>query len=256
VSHLVRACWAEALKTRRTLAFWLALGSPAFVTVMALVAGLGSSRPLFGAGEDGWTALARGFTGLWSIMLLPLTATAIAALLAQIEHGNHALKHVFALPTPRWAVYFAKQFGVVLLLTVASVGLLIGMALVGVALETARPAVYAFEGGVPWGALAEAAMAPLAAALGIAAIMTWLSMRIANFVAPVSIGVLATFSALFLQSWKYGSLHPFLMPMYTQASPGPEFDGVWIDPLLASPVVFVVVATVGCWEMTRRDVLR
>ncbi|MFG0273759.1 MAG: ABC transporter permease, partial [Phycisphaerales bacterium] len=248
--------WAEALKTRRTLAFWLALGSPAFVTVMALLAGLGSSRPLFGAGEDGWSALAQGFTGLWSVMLLPLTATAVAALLAQVEHGNHALKHVFALPTPRWAVYFAKQFGVVLLLALASAGLFVGMLVVGMALELARPSVYAFEGGAPWGSLAWSALAPLIAALGIAAIMTWVSMRIANFVAPVSIGVLATFSALFLQGWKYGFLHPFLMPMYTRARPGPEFDGVWVDPLIASPVVFVVVAAVGCWEMTRRDVLR
>ena len=99
MTGLVRACRAEALKTRRTLAFWLALGSPAFVGSMSLIAGLSSSRAFFGADEDGWTAIAQGFTGLWSVMLLPLTATAIAALLAQIEYGNHALKQVFAAPT-------------------------------------------------------------------------------------------------------------------------------------------------------------
>lgn len=253
---LARACWAEALKTKRTLAFWLALGAPGFVGSMALVAGLSSSRAFFGADEDGWTAIARGFTGLWSVMLLPLTATAIAALLAQIEHGNHALKQVFAAPTPRWSVYFAKLFGVLLLLTLATVGLLIAMVATGLVLEAARGGLYALEGPIPWIALASASFQPLVGALGIAAIMTWLSMRIANFVAPVSIGVLLTFSALFLQSWKYGFAHPFLMPLYTQATPGPEFEGVFVTPLLLSPLVFVAFGLFGCWEMTRRDVLR
>jgi hypothetical protein len=59
-------------------------------------------------------------TMAWAFFMLPMSVTALTALVAHMEHGPRAWDHLRALPTPRWKIYAAKAICVIALVTVMS----------------------------------------------------------------------------------------------------------------------------------------
>ena len=47
-----------------------------------------------------WTADLR--PAIWAFFMLPMSVTALTALVAHMEHGPRAWDHLRALPVPRW----------------------------------------------------------------------------------------------------------------------------------------------------------
>ena len=116
---VIRALRAEVIKTRRTLAFWLAIIAP-LVVISLEVAMFYKNRAIYQnspPGDEIWFQFGLQTMVLWGLLMMPLFVTLETALVASWEHRNRQWKHLFALPIPRGALYAAKQ--------------LCGMALIG-----------------------------------------------------------------------------------------------------------------------------
>jgi len=89
----------------------------------------------------------------------------------------------------------------------------------------------------------------LGAALLILAFHTWSSNRWPSFALSIGIGISGVFFALFASSAKLAKFYPWLLPINTR------------DPALKSLALIlgitggIIISIVGCWEVTRRDVL-
>ena len=82
--RLIRLVIAEWLKLRRSLITLLIFGKPAVVFTLLL------AFLISGDGPDQWNMLAMSGSAIWAYFLLPMTATALTALQAQIEHAPGA----------------------------------------------------------------------------------------------------------------------------------------------------------------------
>jgi hypothetical protein len=94
MSAILPALEAEALKIRRTLAFWLAIAVPVAIVLLYFIL---YSRPA-GAnllrGRDAWLWMTQNVLILWSLIMLPLFVALETALLAGLEHRTDNWKHL------------------------------------------------------------------------------------------------------------------------------------------------------------------
>ena len=97
----------EARKLNRSLAALLAVAAPSLIAVFGFFMLLRSGRS---ATWDMWMTSA---AGVWAFFMLPMSVTALTALVGHMEHGPKAWDHLRALPVPRWRIYAAKMICVV-----------------------------------------------------------------------------------------------------------------------------------------------
>ena len=92
----------EAYKLRRSLALLLAAVAPLLIAIFLFfnVVRLKHAMP--------WDMALQTSAAIWAFFMLPMSVTALTALLAQTEHGPRAWEHLRALPVPRWHLYAAK----------------------------------------------------------------------------------------------------------------------------------------------------
>ena len=85
----------EARKLNRSLAALLAVAAPSLIAVFGFFMLLRSGRA---ATWDMWMGSA---AGVWAFFMLPMSVTALTALVAHMEHGPRSWDHLRALPAPR-----------------------------------------------------------------------------------------------------------------------------------------------------------
>lgn len=245
MSVFIRSIQAQALKLRRTHVIWLAVGAPlACCVLFALL--------VVAFNPDGeWltnTAVAINF---WGILLLPLYVTLLTALINGVDHRAHALKHLYTLPTPRWATYVANLGSAAVLVACSSlllaVGLLVDIQLLHVA-------------GYGSGELSSLPVAPVFEWSGKAfcgilfalAIQHGLSYQWDSFTWPVGVGIGATIFATQVSQSSYWAALPWGYGVVaTSAS-----DLIMRDVALwAGGTGGVVTAIIVGWLATRRDVV-
>ena len=125
----------EARKLNRSLAALLAIAAPSLIAVFVFFNML---RGKTGAPWEMWMVSA---SAIWAFFMLPMSVTALTALVAHTEHGPRAWDTLRALPVPRWHLYAAKAVGVLALVVVMS-ALLAGMTFVAVTVAASiKPAI-------------------------------------------------------------------------------------------------------------------
>jgi ABC-2 type transport system permease protein len=232
MTNLIRI---ELLKLRGTLSLLLCLMAPALVAVVALLIALRQPDP-------GWRPLLVNGFGLWCYFVLPMTVAALAALLAQIEHGPRAWDHLFALPVSRAAMLMAKVIVLMLLIGAMSLGLAMLCFLLGIGAG--------LTGGMfPWGSAAGMASASWAASGLMAVIQLWMALRFRSFVAPIGLGLAGTFIVVASMGAREVALLPWAMPLGTIAMP----HGSPLVALLTGAMGAVLAAPIMCWHLSRRD---
>lgn len=165
-----------------------------------------------------------------------------------IEHSDKQWKHLFALPVPRYSVYFAKVIvaqGLILISTFILAALIV---VVGIAAMQVRPEL-ANSGPAPYGLIAKNASMVWLASWLIIAIHTWVSMRWSGFPIPLGTGIAGTFFALFAASASVGKYYPWLLPMNL------FIEGRATSAIVLGVVGGVIAVLLGCFEFVRRDVL-
>lgn len=195
---------AEALKLKRSLIVLLILAIPTMVFL------LGVAAIATGNSTDQWSNMAMSGAAIWSFFLLPMTATALTALVAQLEHGSRAWSYTLALPHPKWAVFTAKA--VIIVLVMAVISALVGAATLasGIVASWIAPEM-AMQGDLPLALMGGILFKMWLTGLLVVAIQFAVAMQFESFAVPVVIGIAGTFVAVVATSAQAGLYFPWLM---------------------------------------------
>jgi ABC-2 type transport system permease protein len=251
MKSLWRALDAETLKLKRTLALGLAFLAPLSIGFLLVVMFAQMGPP--NKDVDPWKGLIQNGHVLWSLLMLPLFITLQMGLLANIEHGNKAWKLLYAQPLPRWSIYAAKQTISLVLIALSMVMLVGVMFASGKLLEVINP-TFRFDQPFPWRTTILATTVAFLASWLIVAFHLWFSIRVPSFVASMAVGIVGTVAAvLVIQSDKYGPYYPWTLAGTSamNAMQGKSFT----SSLIIGVVGGLVIALVGCWDASRREVL-
>jgi len=201
----------ELRKLNRSLAAVLALAAP------SLIAAFGFFMLLRGGQPRPWAQWMQMATAVWAYFMLPMSVTALTALVAHMEHGPRAWDHLRALPVPRWRIYAAKAVCVVALVTaMTGLNLLLTWGAVSAA-AAIKPAV-APTGALDWTGVLAINLKVVAAATLLTAIQLWTALRFASFVPALALGIGGTFFSVVATSAKEGVFFPWQMPINMLAS--------------------------------------
>jgi lantibiotic transport system permease protein len=196
----------ELRKLNRSLAALLALAAPSLGPLLAFFVVLRGTR----AGT--WDMFLNGSTTAWAIFMLPMSVTALTALVAHMEHAPRAWDHLRALPAPRWRLYAAKALCVIALVIVMT-GLNLLLTWAAVALAALLKPVLTPVGAPDLAKLALTNARVVAAATLMTAIQLWTALRFASFIPALALGVGGTFFSVMATSAKPGVFFPWQMPV-------------------------------------------
>jgi ABC-2 type transport system permease protein len=233
----------EAIKLRRSLALLLAVAAPALIAVFLFFNLLRMDKPL------PWPLVLQTSAAIWAFFMLPMSVTALTALVAHTEHGPRTWDTLRAWPVPRWHWYAAKAVGVL--------GLVLGMSAVLAAMTFAAVQAAAWvkpeiaPTGVPEvvGFLALLGRIFLAAWL-LVAVQLWIALRYASFVPALATGIGGTFFAVVATSAKLGVVLPWQVPVNVLAA---DADRALLA-LAIGTIGGLVAFAAMLWSLGRREV--
>ena len=226
----------ELGKLRGTLALALCFLAPTLVALVAVAIALRQGQPA-------WEMIVTNTFGLWAYFVLPMTVAALAALVAQIEHGPRAWDHLFALPVRRMPLLLAKAAALMLMLALMSALLVLLCFLLG---TLAQPDAAAF----PWGEAARMAGASWAASCLMAVIELWTALRFRSFVPPIALGLAGTFVVVAAMGAPEAAAWPWAMPLAALGLPGGDPGRALAAGGLGGLVLMLAMAA----HLARRDV--
>ena len=234
----------EAYKLRRSLALLLAAVAPLLIAVFMFFNLLRMEKAM------PWSMPLQSSAAIWAFFMLPMTVTALTALVANTEHGPRVWDHLRALPLPRWHLYAAKAASV--LGVMAAMSLILAL-LTPLSVQLAgwfKPAIAA-TGTPDFVAYLVLLGRIFLAAWLLVAVQLWIALRYASFVPALAVGIGGTFFAVVATSAKIGAVLPWQIPVNQLAS----------DPSRAQLALLLGFAG-GCvaliamtWQLGRRDVL-
>lgn len=239
---LFRAILAETLKLRRSLVLLLAAAPPTMLGLMLL------AMLLTGNGADRWDQLALSGAAMWAYLLMPLTVTALTALMAGIEHGCAGWTWSLVQPVPKTVIFVAKALVTIFLMGLISLG--IGIAILAAGhIATGLQTSILLEGAPPYAVLASLLVKMWLASLLMTAIQFAIAYGTTNFATPVVVGIGGVFVSVVATSSEYGVFFPWLLPVNMLAS-APERAQ---QALMTGSIGGALVFTLACLWLARRD---
>ena len=201
----------EAHKLRRSLALLLAAIAPLLIAAFIFfnLLRLKQAMP--------WAMALQSSTAIWAFFMLPMSVTALTALVAHTEHGPRAWDHLRALPIPRWHLYAAKAVCVLGVVAAMSLWLAILTLLAVDLVGTIKPAVAA-TGPLDTLAYLQMLGRVFLSAWLLVAVQLWIALRYASFVPALAVGIGGTFFAVVATSAKIGVVLPWQIPVNQLAS--------------------------------------
>ena len=201
----------EAHKLRRSLALLLAAIAPLLIAAFIFfnLLRLQQAMP--------WAMALQSSTAIWAFFMLPMSVTALTALVAHAEHGPRSWDHLRALPLPRWNLYAAKAVCVLGVVAAMSLWLAILTLLAVDLVGTIKPAVAA-TGPLDTLAYLQMLGRVFLSAWLLVAVQLWIALRCASFVPALAVGIGGTFFAVVATSAKIGVVLPWQIPVNQLAS--------------------------------------
>ena len=234
----------EFAKLKRSLAALFALIPPSLIAVFLFANALriGEAVP--------WDMWLNQSLAIWAFLMLPMSVTALTALVAHMEHGPRSWDHLRALPIPRWRLYAAKAVAVLAVIagmTVLTVALAVGAA----GLATLIDPALAPTGGVDPLAFAGLALRIYGAGLLMVVIQLWVALRFASFVPGLALGIGGTFFAVIATTSRVGVFLPWQMPVNMLATEAWR----WQTALSIGMIGGLVALAAMLVHLSRREVL-
>ena len=210
-ARFTTALAVEAHKLRRSLALLLAAVAPLLIAVFVFFNLLRVDK------AAPWAMTLQSSAAIWAFFMLPMSVTALTALVAHTEHGPRAWDHLRALPLPRWHLYASKAVCVLGVVAAMSVLLALLTLLAATGAGWLKPAVAATGAMDIAGYLTLLGRIFLAAWL-LVAVQLWIALRYASFVPALAVGIGGTFFAVVATSAKVGAVLPWQIPVNQLAS--------------------------------------
>lgn len=234
----------EAYKLRRSLALLLAVVAPLLIAVFVFFNLLRMDKAM------PWQMTLQSSAAIWAFFMLPMSVTALTALVAHTEHGPRTWDHLRALPLPRWHLYAAKAASVLGIVLLMSMALALMTWLAVQAAGWWKPAVAA--SGAPDIATYLLLLGRIfLAAWLLVSVQLWIALRYVNFVPALAAGIGGTFFAVVATSAKIGVFLPWQIPVNQLAS-DPSRAQLTLLLGFAGGCVALVAMT---WQLGRREVL-
>jgi lantibiotic transport system permease protein len=249
----VRVLLAEQLKMKRTLALRLAPLIPLVIVVLQMCVLLQRQDVMRGIRDaQAWADYAGQTVLLWLLLMYVLFITLETTLLGNLEHGSQQWKHLFALPVARTSIYMAKQVSAMVIIAISLAALYVYILLSGLAFRWIAPGL-GFEATPPWLTLAKDLALIYVASWLLISIHTWVGLRWPGFVLPVAAGIVAVVVSVIVVQSDYGGWFPWTMTVTVLNA---LREGTMpLSQLLGGALGGVAVCLLGCWDVTRRDVL-
>jgi len=234
----------EIRKLNRSLALLLTLAAPTLIAIFVFFNMLRGDEP------QPWEMYLQSSTAIWAFFMLPMSVTALTALVAHMEHGPRAWDHLRALPIARWKLYAAKAVCVLALVAMMSA---LNMALTwgAVTLASTIKPVLVPTGLFDLGAQALLLGKVLVAAILMIAIQFWIALRFASFVPALAVGIGGTFFSVVATSAKQGVFFPWQMPINMLATESWRAN----TALALGGGMGLVVLLLAVAHLSRREVL-
>jgi hypothetical protein len=247
---LTRVLFTETLKLKRTLALWMIVLAPFVVVLLHTLIGHFAGDQMIARHRDYSRDITQNVTMMWTVLMLPLFITLETSLLAGLEHADKNWKSLLALPAPRWTVYFSKFLVAVMMVWLAHLVIVTGVIAASHFLMWDKPGL--FPNGLPLRPLLVTMGKVSVGVLLALAIQHWVSLRWQSFTAAFGFGMTAmVVGFVAINSNEWGPRIPWSMPMHLTRAHGAD---AW-TMLAASFAAAAVVASFGCWDFSRRDVV-
>ena len=239
----------EVAKLKRTLALGMAVVAPLVIVILYFMIAMFGGGPLVRQGTDTWVTLSRSTVQLWTLLMLPMFITLETSLLAGLEHTDRNWKFLLSLPIPKWTVYVAKLIVVIVLIWLAHTVLVAGTMASGAIMKQFKPELRV--GALRIAEIGWPMMKISLAVLLAVTIQHWVSLRWASFVTAMGFGMAAMVAGfLAANSGDYGPWFPWSLTLHTLR---PRITLV-VNPMIYSVVAGALVAVVGAWHFTRREI--
>ena len=267
MKHYLHAFYAEVLKMRRTMAFWIILIAPLLVHALILASFLARDAP---TAPPDWQTISENIFMLWATFTLPLLITLLMAMLAGMEHSQNQWKHLYALPIPRGAIIAAKwSLGAALIGLSSLLVILImpatffilrqfkGFQYQFIVLQFLNPGInFQFQNLSILVECLKISAGIYAASLLLFSIQAWVSLRWQSFIIPNLLGVLGVIFNLGMMisileaGLKY---FPWSLPMaaFLTLSEGEAYQ----SSILFGACGGLILALLGIFSQARREVL-
>ena len=239
---LIKLISADIFKLKRSLILLLLLSVPAMMMVVQI------TFIITGNASDQWTTFAMSSAAIWSFFLLPMTAPATTALLAQSEHSIRAWSYTLALPSPKWMVFLSKFILAFALMGLVSC-LLYAAILTGGAAGGMMVPTEALVGSIPFVLLANLLFKMWLASFLVIAIQVFVALFFESFAIAIIFGISGTFVAMVATSAKMGVYFPWLLATNILASEPQRAVQALTTGLLGG----ILLAAFGAWALARRD---
>ncbi len=239
-----RVLIVELRKLNRSLAAALALAAPGLIAVLTFFNMLRGNAP------QPWDMWMISAAGIWAFFMLPMSVTALTALVAHMEHGPRTWDHLRALPLPRWTLYAAKALSVFLVLALMSVGVF-AFTWAAVKLAIVIKPELAPTGEFDTSSYVTTLGRMYLAATLVVVIQLWIALRWSSFVPGLVVGIGGTFFAVVATSARVGVFLPWQMPVNMLAREGWRMEtalGLGLGGGLAMLALML-------WHLSRREVL-
>jgi len=241
---MLAALSVEWRKLNRSLAAVLAVAAPSLIAIFVFF------NLLRGKKAPPWEMLLQGSTGIWAYFMLPMSVTALTALVAHMEHGPRSWDHLRALPIPRWRLYAAKAvcvIGIVIVMTALNLLLTFGaISLAG----AVKPAVTPI-GDPDLSRFVLLNVKVVAAATLLTAIQFWTAVRFSSFVPALALGIGGTFFSVVATAAEQGVFFPWQMPVNMLAKEGWRVE----TALALGGGLGLVALALAIAHLARREVL-
>lgn len=234
----------EAYKLRRSLALLLAVVAPLLIAVFVFFNLLRMDKPM------PWETTLQTSAAIWAFFMLPMSVTALTALVAHTEHGPRAWDHLRALPLPRWHLYAAKAACVLGVVAAMSVLLALLSTFAVLAAGWWKPMVAA-TGSPDFAACLALLGRVFLAAWLLVAVQLWIALRYASFVPALAVGIGGTFFAVVATSARIGVVLPWQIPVNMLAADPVRAHLALAIGSLGGGAAFALML----WRLSRREVL-
>lgn len=233
----------EIRKLNRSLALLLALAAPCLIGIFAFFNISRFDQP------GPWSQWMTTSVGIWAFFMLPMSVTALTALIAQMEHSPRSWDHLRGLPVPSWRIYAAKLgciLGLIVFMSVLNLGISCGAVELAAVLKPAiRPTGSPDLAGTAW-----LLVKVLTAALLMIAIQFWVALRFSSFVPALALGIGGTFFAVVATGAKEGVFFPWQMAVNVFVEGWRHDTALWLGGGLGTLALIAAVL-----HLSRREVL-
>jgi hypothetical protein len=211
LTYLITSLGMERLKIKGTLIVWLSIFAPAFVVVVAFMAGYTNGEKFYQTGVNPWINFCEHLLAGWSLFIFPVYVSLLSALYAALEHQNRAWGYLYSLPVPKSSIYLSKLFVLSALIALSHVMLVFFGLGAGWLMGQLKPA-YGFQGFTMPGFMPLACMNLFVCGLGVIVIQLLISLWYPGFIIPAGLGLFATLASAIARSLPVSRFFPYLWP--------------------------------------------